>query len=86
MAILYTTRTKECAQRLVTIGCSHPSLGLFGIKVCDLLNPYIYLMHVLYVMYEYLHTSYNFINKNPKGGERVTLQKCLVVEKKHNRK
>ena len=42
MAILYTARTKERAQRLVTIGRWHPSLGLFRIKVSDLLDPYIY--------------------------------------------
>ena len=58
MAILYTARTKECAQRLVTTGRWHPALGLFRIKVNDLLNKYIYLMHGLYVMYEYLYTSY----------------------------
>ena len=43
VAILYTTRTKERAQRLVTTGCWHPLLGLFCIKVSDLLNPYIYI-------------------------------------------
>ena len=42
MAILYTARTKERAQRLITIGRWHPLLGLFCIKVSDLLDPYIY--------------------------------------------
>ena len=42
MAILYTARTKERAQRLVTTGRWHPSLGLLCIKVSDLLDPYIY--------------------------------------------
>ena len=59
MAILYTKRTEERAQRLVKKGRWHPSLGLFHIKVSDLLDPYIYRIHVLYVMYEYLHTSYS---------------------------
>ena len=63
MAILYTTRTKECAQRLVTKGRWHPALGLFRIKVSDLLDPYIYLMHVIYVVYEYLHTSYKYLHE-----------------------
>ena len=61
MAILYTVRTKERAQRLVTTGRWHPLLGLFRIKVSDLLDPYIYRMHVLYVVYEYLHTFYSGI-------------------------
>ena len=42
MAILYIARTKERAQKLVTTECWHPSLGLFRIKVSDLLDPYIY--------------------------------------------
>ena len=42
MAILYTARTKERAQRLVTTRRWHLSLGLFCIKVSDLLDPYIY--------------------------------------------
>ena len=49
MAILYTARTKECGQRLVTTGRWHPSLSLFHIKVSDLLD-HIYTEYMSYML------------------------------------
>ena len=56
MVILYTARTKEHEQRLVTTGRWNPSLGLFWIKVSDLLNPYIYTEYMFYMLCMYTCT------------------------------
>ena len=67
MAILYTARTKERAQRLVTTRRWHLSLGLFRIKVSNIFNPYIYIYIYYFKVINYYDHKPIFFSLNQIG-------------------